>query len=726
MPFYIRKAISAGPFRFNLSKSGLGLSVGVKGLRFGLFGPRGNYIHAGRYGLYYRTSLNPAGQKVRRTPPLQDGGAGPPSIPATPPDNPDPSVEMVEVASGDVLAMRDARFSELLDEINSKQKQMAYATIFGVGVGAVGLGILYAVGSGVLDLGSQVDLGRQVGVAVLLLALPAWAIGRWVDSYKRRSVLFYDLDQDAAKAYEAITHAFDELMACAGKWHIEAKGAIHDLVTWKRNAGATGLVKRKSTDLAYATPKVIASNIKPPLVQFGRQLVYFFPDAAFVIDGKQVGAISYDSLYIYSEKDPFIEDGTVPADAKVIGHTWKHPNKGGGPDRRFSNNYQIPLCLYELAQFSSSSGLNELLEFSRTGVVAPLANAIKKLALQMGGQAAKDHLRLVQKAHQMLVDTKADFFKRFKECTNLSDELAEMRETIFSNFDSLVTGVLCTIASADGPINAKEADVLNLLLGVQRNELQYNEFLKSINKKATDIPKVFGSIIGVAIQLRGVEQGTNYDPHNDPVVKCFENLGQAVSSADGDINQSELASLSNFAAIAQSKAIEIARKVKSQTDAGTSNSATVASTPPIKETPLTSQQSTAQSQSGAFVSGDGGYHFEVVGESHYQADLESVAGGRTEDGANCECVAMLTPEHDNPYDPQAVSVNVNGHKVGYLPRNWAAKFDVALASNGYAQAACKALIVGGWERGGNDRGHFGIKLDIALPFNLIPNGQMMV
>ena len=187
MPFYLRKAISAGPFRFNLSKSGVGLSVGVKGLRFGI-GPRGNYIHAGRGGLYYRTSLGSAGQKVRQPSPSQDGGAGPPS--PLPPPAYQELVEMVEVDSGDVLAMRDSRFSELLDEINSKQKQIAYATIFGVGVGAVGLGILYAVGSGVLDLGSQVDLGKQVGVAVLLLALPAWAIGRWVDSYKRRSVLF--------------------------------------------------------------------------------------------------------------------------------------------------------------------------------------------------------------------------------------------------------------------------------------------------------------------------------------------------------------------------------------------------------------------------------------------------------------------------------------------------------------------------------------------------------
>jgi Protein of unknown function (DUF4236) len=173
MPFYLRKAISAGPFRFNLSKSGVGLSVGVRGLRFGI-GPRGHYIHGGRGGLYYRASLGRAGQKVRQPLPSQDGGAGPPtSLP--PPVSQEPSVEMVEVDSGDVLSMRDARFGELLDEINSKQKQIAYATILAVGVGAVGLGILYAVGSGVLDLGTQVDLGKQVGVVVLLLALPAWA-----------------------------------------------------------------------------------------------------------------------------------------------------------------------------------------------------------------------------------------------------------------------------------------------------------------------------------------------------------------------------------------------------------------------------------------------------------------------------------------------------------------------------------------------------------------------
>jgi hypothetical protein len=65
--WYLRKSLKLGPLRINLSKSGLGGSVGVKGLRVGT-GPRGRYLHAGREGLYYRTSLEepaPGSQSIR-------------------------------------------------------------------------------------------------------------------------------------------------------------------------------------------------------------------------------------------------------------------------------------------------------------------------------------------------------------------------------------------------------------------------------------------------------------------------------------------------------------------------------------------------------------------------------------------------------------------------------------------------------------------------------------
>ncbi|MGD9970365.1 MAG: DUF4236 domain-containing protein [Sulfuricurvum sp.] len=58
MGFYIRKSITVGPIRFNLSKSGIGVSAGIKGLRFGA-GPIDNYIHMG-IGVKraYKTALN--------------------------------------------------------------------------------------------------------------------------------------------------------------------------------------------------------------------------------------------------------------------------------------------------------------------------------------------------------------------------------------------------------------------------------------------------------------------------------------------------------------------------------------------------------------------------------------------------------------------------------------------------------------------------------------------
>lgn len=64
MGLYLRKSFRAGPIRLNLSKSGLGISAGVKGARLGA-GPRGNYVHAGRHGLYYRKNLASAAPRSR-------------------------------------------------------------------------------------------------------------------------------------------------------------------------------------------------------------------------------------------------------------------------------------------------------------------------------------------------------------------------------------------------------------------------------------------------------------------------------------------------------------------------------------------------------------------------------------------------------------------------------------------------------------------------------------
>ncbi|HEY8468290.1 MAG TPA: DUF4236 domain-containing protein [Longimicrobiales bacterium] len=62
MGFYLRKSFRLGPVRLNLSKGGLGASIGVTGARIGIT-PRGRaYVHAGRGGLYFRQSLGTGGR----------------------------------------------------------------------------------------------------------------------------------------------------------------------------------------------------------------------------------------------------------------------------------------------------------------------------------------------------------------------------------------------------------------------------------------------------------------------------------------------------------------------------------------------------------------------------------------------------------------------------------------------------------------------------------------
>jgi hypothetical protein len=63
MGWFLRKSIRMGPVRVNLSKRGIGTSVGVKGLRVGT-GPRGPYVAGGRGGVYFRQQL---GSSKKRT-----------------------------------------------------------------------------------------------------------------------------------------------------------------------------------------------------------------------------------------------------------------------------------------------------------------------------------------------------------------------------------------------------------------------------------------------------------------------------------------------------------------------------------------------------------------------------------------------------------------------------------------------------------------------------------
>jgi hypothetical protein len=90
----------------------------------------------------------------------------------------------------------------------------------------------------------------------------------------------------------------------------------------------------------------------------------------------------------------------------------------------------------------------------------------------------------------------------------------------------------------------------------------------------------------------------------------------------------------------------------------------------------------------------------AVGESQYQPALQRAArSGRI-------CWATLLPEPDNPFDANAVAVQVGGETVGYLSRTDARRYQRRLRVL-IAPIQVPAKLIGG-TRG---KPHFGVLLD---------------
>ena len=112
--------------------------------------------------------------------------------------------------------------------------------------------------------------------------------------------------------------------------------------------------------------------------------------------------------------------------------------------------------------------------------------------------------------------------------------------------------------------------------------------------------------------------------------------------------------------------------------------------------------------------GTGDFGQPIVGESHYQEQLSSIAAGRTAKGERVEFRVVLVPEPSNKYDPNAVAVYAaDGGIVGHLPREDAEEYQRAIAAFIKTRGkypSCSATMAGG--RG--DKKTIGVWLDIDL------------
>jgi len=386
MGFFFRKSINFGPIRFNFSKSGIGISTGIKGARISA-GPRGTYVHAGRGGFYYsqRISGSAKGQHQPFSQPQVQWQA--------PASNTKTNTYVIETAN--VSNLVETSSAELLNQINSNAKQTRFAPFAVIATlaltGLIFLGVLglgdSLLGQVLSDRDSAITITTTVAVFLALTTLICGSVFSWRvhkgDQLKRTTPLFYELKGNAITRLAAIQSGCEALSRSLRVWRVRTNQPAWD---WKRNAGASSLITRQAIYVRRQEPPFIATNIEVWSIQLNDIVLFFMPDYVFVRQNGNYGTVDYGSLTISFAPTRFIEEQGVPRDAPVLDHTWRYVNKRGGPDRRFSNNVQLPIAQYGLIQIQSLTGLNIHLHASSLEAAADFANAFSSLGFDRGQQ----------------------------------------------------------------------------------------------------------------------------------------------------------------------------------------------------------------------------------------------------------------------------------------------------------------------------------------------------
>jgi membrane protein implicated in regulation of membrane protease activity len=355
MGWYFRKSVGFGPLRVNLSKSGVGYSLGVRGARIGA-NSRGTYIRMGRGGIYYQKYLQ---TKSSETP------AAPVRVQPQPSSEPE-LAHIIQTASASSL--QDSSATELLQEITFHHRRTRIAPII-IGLAA------FVVGISMLA-----SFPIWINMALVLAGVIAHAIATRAD-YKRKVIhLDYTLEQDAARAYVVLLQGIEQLRSLGGLWRITSGETNSNT---KYHAGAQYSIKRNRIATRLEPPRFISTDAAVFMVNTGSQRLYFLPDRILVYEGNQIGAVQYGSLIFTVEPSTFVESETVPIDAEVIGRTWRYTNKSGGPDRRFANNPQIPLVRYASVVMQSSGGLNYLIQASNMQKANSFVQAVRQYGAQL-------------------------------------------------------------------------------------------------------------------------------------------------------------------------------------------------------------------------------------------------------------------------------------------------------------------------------------------------------
>ncbi|NIL26914.1 DUF4236 domain-containing protein [Yersinia massiliensis] len=392
MSLRFRQTFSLFPgVRLNIGKRGISASIGVPGatVNIGQKGIRATVGLPGS-GLSYTTPTLPYEDRRSVTNPLNPSSTQPHfEIPEASPNNMPsnariymPQAGMNEISSASVEVLTSTSLLPLRDLIAKAREQRA----------EVKADLQEALAE---ESKQNSELIRRKSslfrwfykrrIAELETELPLILaeVSRLVSWEENTKIAITFESSDASqRAYAAMVRAFDILKSSVKKWDITADKATDQFA---ERTLATRSVNRhpvifdfSSTDLIQFTGRAMRFE------NINGDDIMLYPGVAVIprVDGA-FALIDLRELQISAEHRGFHEEDGVPSDASIAGHTWAKTNKNGSPDRRFKDNYQIPICIYGNITFQSQTGVTEEYMVSNADAAQAFAEAVKRYQISL-------------------------------------------------------------------------------------------------------------------------------------------------------------------------------------------------------------------------------------------------------------------------------------------------------------------------------------------------------
>lgn len=355
--------------RLNVSKSGISTTIGGKGASINV-GKKGTYLNTGipGTGIYNRQKIGQGRKKEKGSPDNKNEDM---------PINPLANEEIEAIKTEEAESTTTEDLQDLQDLQDLKKTLLAcYET--------------------------RIHLKKEIKKANLKYILATLLLGlsyilifgfftTWVKDYHEEKKgglndlktqlknchvnIDMDIDEQIEKEYLRLIKHYKTLLSCSKIWDITSSV---DIDKKRTRSAASSSVTRRPVKFGFENIDII--ECKYDALHFENANggdIYIYPPFIAIVDGKKkFGLVDIRELNFNFRGQRFLEEEKIPNDAKVVDQTWAKVNKNGSRDKRFKDNYQIPVCLYGEIELTSDTGLNEVYSLSSYRKCEDFANAM--------------------------------------------------------------------------------------------------------------------------------------------------------------------------------------------------------------------------------------------------------------------------------------------------------------------------------------------------------------